>query len=60
MGYLLGSRQAGRQYDRGAGHRLMAGVILAMMLVMALVPVLPRLWMLVLALLLLGVVRGLL
>jgi FHS family Na+ dependent glucose MFS transporter 1 len=55
LGYLLGSRQAGRQYDRGAGHRLMAGVILAIMLVMALVPLLPRLWMLVVALLLLGV-----
>jgi MFS transporter, FHS family, Na+ dependent glucose transporter 1 len=54
VGYLVGSRQAGRQYDRGAGHRLMAGVILAMMLVVALVPLLPRLWMLVLALLLLG------
>ena len=34
VGYLLGSRQAGRQYDRDAGHRLMAGVILGMMLVM--------------------------
>jgi FHS family Na+ dependent glucose MFS transporter 1 len=55
VGYLLGSRQAGRQYDRGAGHRLMAGVILAMMLVMALVPLLSRLWMLALALLFLGV-----
>jgi FHS family Na+ dependent glucose MFS transporter 1 len=54
VGYLLGSRQAGHQYDRGAGHRLMAGVILGMVLVMALVPVLPRLWMLSLALLLLG------
>ena len=54
LGYLLGSRQAGRLYDRGAGHRLMAGVILAMMLVLALVPLLPRLWMLVAALLLLG------
>jgi FHS family Na+ dependent glucose MFS transporter 1 len=54
LGYLLGSRQAGRLYDRGAGHRLMAGVILAMMLVLALVPLIPRLWMLVAALLLLG------
>ncbi len=54
LGYLLGSRQAGRQYDRGAGHRLMASVILAIMLVMALVPLLSRLWMLVVALLLLG------
>jgi FHS family Na+ dependent glucose MFS transporter 1 len=54
VGYLLGSRQAGRQYDRGAGHRLMAGVIFGMMLVMALVPLLPRLWMLVLVLLFLG------
>jgi FHS family Na+ dependent glucose MFS transporter 1 len=55
VGYLLGSRQAGRQYDRGAGHRLMAGVILGMMLAMALVPLLPRLWMLVLVLLFLGI-----
>lgn len=54
LGYLLGSRQAGRQYDRGAGHRLMAGVILAIALTVALVPLLPRLWMLVIALLLLG------
>jgi FHS family Na+ dependent glucose MFS transporter 1 len=55
IGYLLGSRQAGRRYDRGAGHRLMVGVLLGMMLVMATVPLLPRLWMLMLALVLLGV-----
>ena len=55
IGYLLGSRQAGRRYDRGAGHRLMVGVLLGMMLAMAIVPLLPRLWMLMLALVLLGV-----
>lgn len=38
LGYLLGSLISGRLYDRLAGHRVMAGVLLGMAAMMILVP----------------------
>lgn len=54
LGYLLGSLRGGRWYDRIAGHRIQALALLGMAALMALVPVIPWLWLLVIALILLG------
>jgi fucose permease len=58
LGYLLGSALGGRLYDRTAGHPVMAGSLLLMASAMGLAPLAPALWLLFLAILLLGLVEG--
>jgi FHS family Na+ dependent glucose MFS transporter 1 len=58
LGYLLGSFFGGRLYDRVAGHPLMIGMLLLMAATMALVPVIPVLWLLVPVLLITGAAEG--
>jgi FHS family Na+ dependent glucose MFS transporter 1 len=58
FGYLLGSFLGGRLYDRRSGNPLMGTVLLLMALSMALVPVIPILWILTIVLLLLGMFEG--
>jgi fucose permease len=58
LGYLLGSFQGGRLYDRVAGHPLMAAVLTIMALVMVLVPLMSVLWLLAALLLILGMAEG--
>jgi FHS family Na+ dependent glucose MFS transporter 1 len=58
LGYFLGSLISGRLYDRLPGHRVMAGVLIVMAALMALVPVVPLLWLLAGVLWLLGLNEG--
>jgi MFS transporter, FHS family, Na+ dependent glucose transporter 1 len=58
LGYAAGSLLAGRVYDRIAGHKLMAGALGAMCLAIALLPVLPWLWVLTAAVLVVAVAGG--
>jgi FHS family Na+ dependent glucose MFS transporter 1 len=58
LGYLLGSLQGGRLYDRLPGHPLMAAALVLMAAMLALVPFLPALWILVAVLLILGMAEG--
>ncbi len=58
FGYLLGSFFGGRLYDRRPGNPLMGTVLLLMAFSMALVPVIPILWILTAVLLLLGMFEG--
>jgi FHS family Na+ dependent glucose MFS transporter 1 len=58
LGYMLGSFFGGRGYDRVPGHPLMVGLLASMALVLALVPLMPALWLLAAAWLLLGASAG--
>jgi len=58
LGYLIGSFSGGRLYDRVAGHRVMAGMLVLMTVVLALVPAIPALWLLAAAWLLVGLAGG--
>lgn len=58
FGYLLGSLFAGRTYDRLPGNRLLALMIVGCSLGMGLTPLIPRLWLLALVLLALGLCEG--
>ena len=58
LGYLLGSLQGGRLFDRLPGHPILAGVLLVMALMMMLVPAIPVLWLLTGLLFVLGVAEG--
>jgi len=58
FGYLLGSFFGGRVYDRRSGNPVMGSVLLLMALSMALVPLIPILWILTIVLLLLGMFEG--
>ncbi len=60
LGYLAGSLIAGRLYDRVRGHPVMAGMILALVLTMAAIPVVPALWLLAALLFGLGAFEGVL
>ncbi len=60
LGYLIGSFRGGRLYDRLPGHPLMGLAILAMAALAAAVPLVPILWLLALALALLGLAEGML
>ncbi len=60
FGYLLGSLLGGRLYDRTSGHPLMASALLIMMVVMAMVPFIPYLWLLAIVLLVVGSAEGIL
>lgn len=58
LGYLIGSLQGGKWYDRLPGHRVMASVIFAMVLITAIVPLLPSIWLLNIAFLILGIAEA--
>ncbi|HEY3474975.1 MAG TPA: MFS transporter, partial [Anaerolineales bacterium] len=58
LGYLLGSFFGGRVYDRIPGHRFMAGVLVFLGLIIALVPVATSRWMLFSIVLVLGLAKG--
>ena len=54
VGYLLGSVRAGKLLDRRPGNPVMAAMLLTMSIMMAVVPLASRLWLLLLAMLILG------
>jgi FHS family Na+ dependent glucose MFS transporter 1 len=58
LGYLLGSFLGGRLYDRVSGHSLMAAALIVMATMAALTPLLSLLWLLAVALLILGMAEG--
>jgi len=58
LGYLISSLLIGRVYDRRPGHPIMAGVLFTMATMLALAPVIPILWILTLAMFLLGLGEG--
>jgi len=54
VGYLISSVRAGKLFDRRPGNPVMAAMLLTMSLMMALVPLTSRLWMLLVAMFILG------
>ena len=58
FGYLLGSLLGGRAYDRYPGHRILSVMLLAIAATSALVPIIPRLWLLAVVLFLVGMSQG--
>ena len=58
LGYLLGSYRGGRLFDRMRGHPVAAAALLSMALAMALVPLMPNLWLLIAAMMVLGAAEG--
>src|SRR6266496_1655037 len=58
LGYLLGSFFGGRIYDRVAGHRFMAGMLISLGIFIALVPVATSLWFLLTIVFVLGIAKG--
>src|SRR5690349_5783794 len=58
LGYLLGSLLGGRIYDRVPGHRFMAGVLVFLGFLIALVPTANSLWLLMVIVLILGLAKG--
>lgn len=58
LGYLVGSLLGGRLYDRRPGNPLMAGFLGIIFLMMLLSPLIPVLWLLFLAMLLMGFGEG--
>jgi FHS family Na+ dependent glucose MFS transporter 1 len=58
VGYMLGSLLGGRLYDRMPGHPLMVGMLFLMAAMLALIPLLPVLWLLAAAWLVLGMAGG--
>src|SRR5512145_1884404 len=58
FGYLLGSYIGGRIYDRIPGHRFMAGVLLFLGIMVALVPLAAARWTLFAIVLVLGLAKG--
>ena len=59
-GYMIGSTQIGRWYDRQSGHPLIAGALVALVALMAIVPLVRLLWLLILVYLMVGVAQGIL
>jgi MFS transporter, FHS family, Na+ dependent glucose transporter 1 len=58
LGYLLGSYSGGRIYDRVPGHRFMAGVLVFLGIMVALVPLAPSRAVLFAIVLILGLFKG--
>ncbi len=58
LGYFGGSLIGGRLYDRLPGHRVMASVLAVIAGMLLLVPIVPLLWLLAAALLILGLGEG--
>ncbi len=60
MGFLLVSTRGGRLYDHAPGHRVLAAMLALMSLSMALIPFVPRLWLLAVVVAALGAAEGML
>ncbi len=58
LGYLLGSLLGGWIYDRVSGHRFMAGILVGLGILIALVPMATSLWVLLVIVLILGFTKG--
>ena len=58
LGYMLGSFFGGRAYDRLRGHPLMVAMLLLMAAMLVVIPLVPALWLLAAAWLVLGVTGG--
>jgi FHS family Na+ dependent glucose MFS transporter 1 len=58
LGYLVGSFQGGRLYDRLRGHPVMAVALVIMAVTLALVPLMSHLWPLAAVVLVLGLAAG--
>jgi MFS transporter, FHS family, Na+ dependent glucose transporter 1 len=58
LGYLLVSLRGGKLYNKRRGNRVMAVALIGMGIMLALTPMLPKLWLLFLAILLTGVAEG--
>lgn len=58
LGYLVGSLLGGQLYDRVPGHPVMATGLLLMAAMMGLAPLVPLLWILTAAILVLGLAEG--
>ena len=58
LGYLLGSLQSGRLFDRAPGHLVIAGALVVASLALAIVPTLSLLWVLTALLFVLGFVES--
>ncbi|MEA3307931.1 MAG: MFS transporter [Chloroflexota bacterium] len=58
LGYLLGSLLGGWLYDRLPGHSLMAGWLVGMAALLALIPTISQLWVLSGTMLLVGLMQG--
>lgn len=58
LGYLAGSYIGGRLYDRVSGHHLMAGVLVLLGVMVALIPLATSLWMLLLIVTISGFAKG--
>lgn len=58
LGYLFGSFAGGRLFDRLPGHWVMAGFIILAAVMMALVPLMPLLWLLTVVLFITGVAQA--
>ena len=54
MGYALGAVRGGKMFDRHAGNPVIAVMLFAMSIMMTLVPVVPKLWLLLIVMLMLG------
>ncbi|MBN1937549.1 MAG: MFS transporter [Anaerolineae bacterium] len=60
LGYLIGSSQGGRVYDRLRGHPVQATMLLVMALTLCLAPLATRLWLLIAIWLITGTAEGML
>lgn len=60
LGYLVGSLVGGRLYDRMKGHPVMGAALVWVALALSLVPLIPRMWVLALVLICVGLGEGLL
>ncbi len=58
LGYLTGSLAGGRLFDRLPGHKLLAGVLLAIGILASFIPLISILWLLLAVFLLLGAMQG--
>jgi len=58
LGYLIGSSLLGRLFDRLPGHRLMVFALIVLASMLALVPVVPVLWLMIVVMLLMGMAEG--
>lgn len=58
FGYVVGSTVFGKFYDRAAGHKILAVMIVALSAALLLIPMAAELWMLLCAALLLGTAEG--